>query len=167
MSVREIIKKGDPCLEKKCHRVSSFDEKLWTLLDDMHETLEKAAGAGLAAPQIGILRQVVLVVNDEGEMMELINPEIIEQKDEQRDLEGCLSLPGYWGFVTRPNFVTVKAQDRFGKEFTVSGEEMTARCLCHEIDHLKGILYDQHAENLLTAEEIEAMYSQQEDQQKN
>ena len=108
MALREIIKKGDPVLEKHCHPVTRFDQKLWDLLDDMRETLAQANGLGLAAPQVGILRRAVLVVNDQEEMLELINPEIIASEGEEDGLEGCLSVPGYWGYVKRPAWVKVR-----------------------------------------------------------
>ena len=117
MALREIIKKGDPVLEKHCHPVTRFDQKLWDLLDDMRETLAQANGLGLAAPQVGILRRAVLVVNDQEEMLELINPEIIASEGEEDGLEGCLSVPGYWGYVKRPAWVKVRAHDRNGNEF--------------------------------------------------
>ena len=112
--LREIIKKGDEVLNKKCHPVTKFDEKLHTLLDDMGETLRQADGVGLAAPQVGILRQVVVVINENDELIELVNPEIIQSSGEQFGLEGCLSVPGRYGFVKRPMVVRVRAQDRDG-----------------------------------------------------
>ncbi len=163
MAIRTILTKGDPVLNKKCHPVTKFDEKLAALLDDLKETLTKANGAGLAAPQVGILRRAVIVVNDNGDMIELVNPEILSQEGEQNGLEGCLSLPGYWGYVTRPERVRVKAQDRTGSWFEVDGEGMTARCFCHELDHLDGHLYSELAGQLYTAEELEQMEQDRED----
>ena len=157
MAIRKIITKEDPILSKRCHAVTQFDEKLWDLLDDMKETLAEANGVGLAAPQVGIVRRVVIVVNDEGEMLELINPEIIEQSGEQDGLEGCLSVPGYYGFVKRPMFVKVKAQNRHGEWLEHEGEELTARCFCHELAHLDGHLYTELADELYTPEELERM----------
>ena len=131
MAIRTILTKGDPARNKMCHPVPKFDQKLWELLDDLKETLAKANGLGLAAPQVGILRRAVIVVNDDGEMLELVNPEIVDQKGEQDGLEGCLSVPGLWGYVKRPAWVKVKAQDRDGNWFEVEGQELTARCFCH------------------------------------
>ncbi len=148
MALREIIKKGDPVLEKHCHPVTRFDQKLWDLLDDMRETLAQANGLGLAAPQVGILRRAVLVVNDQEEMLELINPEIIASEGEEDGLEGCLSVPGYWGYVKRPAWVKVRAHDRNGNEFETEGTGMTARCFCHELAHLDGQLYTDLADRI-------------------
>ena len=141
MAIREIRKKGDPCLEKVCHPVTEFNERLHLLLDDMRETLEESGGVGLAAPQVGILRRVCIVEDEQGEIIELINPEIIKTEGEQTGLEGCLSVPGKYGIVTRPMVVRVRAQDRYGTEFEVEDEELTARCFCHEIDHLEGVVF--------------------------
>ncbi len=138
--IREIVKEGDDVLRKVCRPVEKFDEKLHLLLDDMYETMLSADGVGLAAPQIGILRRIAVVDIGEGKI-ELINPEIIKTSGEQTGDEGCLSSPGVFGKVTRPMNVTVKAQDRFGKEFEVSGKELLARAFCHEIDHLDGVLF--------------------------
>ncbi len=138
--IREIVKQGDEVLRKKCHRVEKFDEKLHALLDDMYETMVEANGVGLAAPQIGILRRIAVIDVGEGKI-ELINPEVVKTSGEQTGEEGCLSCPGTWGEVTRPMKVTVKAQDRFGNEFKVKGTELLARALCHEIDHLDGVLF--------------------------
>lgn len=157
MAIRTIVTQGDPVLNKKCHPVTKFDEKLADLLDDMKETLEEAKGLGLAAPQVGILRRAVIVVNDEGEMLELVNPEIIDQKGEVEGLEGCLSVPGKWGYVTRPQWAKVKAQDRNGNWFEVEGEDMTARCFCHELGHLEGQLYSDLCDKLYTNEDLDAM----------
>lgn len=155
--LREIVKKGDAVLNKKCHPVTKFDEKLHTLLDDMGETLRHADGVGLAAPQVGILRQVVVVINENDEMIELINPEIIETSGEQFGLEGCLSVPGRYGFVKRPMVVKVRAQDRNGNFFEVEDQGLTARCFCHEIDHLSGHLFDELVDRTYTVDELEAM----------
>ena len=138
--IREIVKEGDDVLRKVCRPVEKFDEKLHLLLDDMYETMLSADGVGLAAPQIGILRRIAVIDVGEGKI-ELINPEIIKTSGEQTGDEGCLSLPGVFGKVTRPNFVTVKAKDRFGKDFEISGKELLARAFCHEIDHLDGVLF--------------------------
>ena len=162
MAIRTIITKEDPVLYKRCHPVTTFDQKLWDLLDDMKDTLIEANGVGLAAPQVGILRRVVLVVNEENEMMELINPEIIDQKGEQEGLEGCLSVPGFYGNVKRPMWVKVRAQDRNGNVFEREGEELTARCFCHELAHLDGHLYTELADQLYTPEELEEMMEDEE-----
>ncbi len=157
MAIRTILTQGDPALNKVCHPVTKFDDKLWDLLDDLKETLAKANGLGLAAPQVGILRRAVIVVDDDGEMLELVNPEIIDQKGEQDGLEGCLSVPGKWGYVKRPEWVKVKAQDRSGSWFEVEGHNVTARCFCHELGHLDGHLYVELTERLYTSEELDAM----------
>ena len=140
MAIREIRKKGDPILSKKCKPVTKFDDRLHMLLDDMHDTLATFEGVGLAAPQVGILKRVFICEYD-GFSVEAINPEIISQSGEQTGTEGCLSIPGEWYEVTRPSKVTLKAQDRYGNEFTMDGEELIARCFCHETDHLDGILF--------------------------
>ena len=162
MALRNIVKKGDPILNKKCREVTDFNEKLHTLIDDMKETLELADGAGLAAPQVGILRRLCIVVNAEGEMLELVNPVIVETSGEQTGPEGCLSLPGKYGLVTRPNYARVRAQDRFGKEFEVDGTEIVARCFCHEIEHLDGHLFDEHVDHFMTDEDFEEYYEHME-----
>ena len=140
MAIRNIVKVGDEVLTKKSRRVERIDERLVTLLEDMKNTLSHANGVGLAAPQVGILKRVVVIDVGEG-VIELINPEIVEQSGSQTDLEGCLSYPGRYGEVTRPSKVTVRAQDRDGKFFEVTGEGMLARAFCHEIDHLDGVLF--------------------------
>lgn len=161
MAKRKIMLKGEKVLESHCRPVTEFNGRLHTLLDDMRETLTQSGGVGLAAPQVGVLRRVVIVletnVPEDGEeyMIELINPEIIEEYGEQTGPEGCLSLPGKYGIVTRPERVKVRAQDRNGAFFEVEGEHLTARCFCHEIDHLEGILFPQRAERMLKPEELE------------
>lgn len=155
--LRTILTQGDPVLNKKSHPVTKFDRKLWDLLDDMAETLQQSNGAGLAAPQVGILRRVVLVVNSEGEILELVNPSIVSAEGEQDGLEGCLSVPGKWAFVKRPMTVRVRAQDRKGHWFEAEDSELTARCFCHELEHLDGHLFVEHADRLYTTEEIEQM----------
>ncbi len=157
MSLRTILTQGDPTLAKKSRPVEKFDEKLHNLLDDMKETLADANGAGLAAPQIGILRRVVIVVDENDEMVELVNPELIRTSGEQTGLEGCLSVPGKYGVVTRPYKARVRAQDRHGNFFELDGEEIVARCFCHEIEHLDGHLFVEHTKRLYTVEELEAM----------
>jgi peptide deformylase len=162
MALRNILTEGDPTLNKTSRPVVKFDNRLHVLLDDMAETLNTSNGVGLAAPQVGVLRRVVLVVETnvpEGEeefIIELINPEIISAEGEQRGSEGCLSVPDQFGIVTRPEKVTVRAQDRYGNWFEREGEGLTARCFCHEIDHLNGILFTSLAERMLTEEEIQS-----------
>jgi len=160
MALRNILEKGEPTLEKHCRPITDFNDRIHELLDDMRETLIESNGVGLAAPQVGVLRRAVLVLETnvpEGEepyIIELLNPEIIETEGEQTGAEGCLSVPGVYGIVTRPETVTVKAQDRFGKEFTVTGHGLTARAFCHEIDHLEGILFLSKAERILDPDEV-------------
>lgn len=142
MALREIVKFGEDILRKKCREVTSFDEKLGILIDDMTETLQNADGVGLAAPQVGMLRRVVVIdVRDGKGAIELVNPVLVEQHGNQVGNEGCLSAPGEWCEVERPMRVTVKAFDRRGKEFTLTGEGLLARALCHELDHLEGVLF--------------------------
>ena len=140
MAIREIREKGDEILYKKCKAVVKFDEKLHILLDDMYETMQSRDGVGLAAPQVGILKRAVVIDVGDGKI-ELINPEIVEESGEQTGSEGCLSVPGVFGEVTRPIVVTVKAQDRDGKWFKITGKELLARAFCHEIEHLDGKLF--------------------------
>ena len=155
MALRKIVEQGDECLTKVCRPVEKFDRRLHILLDDMAETLADANGAGLAAPQVGVLRRVCLVLDEESEeFLELINPEIIAQSGEQTGLEGCLSVPGKWGIVTRPNRVRVRAQDRDGAWFEAEAEGLTARAFCHEIEHLDGHLFIEHIDHFLTEEEL-------------
>ncbi len=146
MAIRNIVQEGDPVLRGKCRPVEEITPRILTLLDDMKETLAHADGVGLAAPQVGVRRRIVIVVDENDQMIELINPQIIEQSGHQRELEGCLSVPGRWGYTKRPMHVTVQAMNREGKTFTVSGSGLTARAFCHEIDHLNGILFIDHAE---------------------
>ena len=155
MGIRKILTDKDPALHKICRNVEKFDWRLHKLLDDMRETLEEANGVGLAAPQVGILRRVVLVDTGE-EILELINPTMVETSGEQTGAEGCLSVPGKYGLVTRPMFATVRAQDRYGEWYEVEGEELIARCFCHELDHLDGIVYTQVMDRFLTEEELYA-----------
>ncbi len=161
MALRNIVKNGDSILDKHSRKVTEFNDRLFTLLDDMTETLLESGGVGLAAVQVGVLRRAVIVIETnvpEGEndiVIELLNPEIIEQDGEQTGPEGCLSFPGEYGVVTRPNHVKVRAQDRNGNYFEVEGEALTARCFCHEIDHLEGVLFPQRAQRMLTDEELE------------
>ena len=161
MALRNILTEEDPTLSKKCRVVTDFNPRLHQLLDDMAETLEKANGVGLAAPQVGVLRRVVLVIETnvpEGEpekLLELINPEILETSGEQDGPEGCLSVPGEYGMVKRPMNVKVRAQDRNGNWFEAEGTGLTARCFCHEIDHLDGIVFTSKCERMLTEEELQ------------
>ncbi len=155
MGLRKILTDKEPALHKVCKPVEAFDSKLHKLLDDMRETLVDSGGVGLAAPQIGILRRVV-VVDTGDEILELVNPEMLETSGEQEGPEGCLSVPGKYGLVKRPYYAKVKAQDRDGNWFEAEGEELIGRCFCHELDHLDGILYTQVMERFLTDEELEA-----------
>lgn len=153
MAIRNIVKEGDPILNKKCHKVEKFDEKLAILIDDMAETLALSGGVGLAAPQVGILRRVVVIDVGQG-IIELVNPVITESSGMQEALEGCLSCPNQWGITRRPKNVTVKAQNRSGEEFTISGEDLLAQAFCHELDHLDGILFKEKVLRMLTPEEV-------------
>ena len=159
MALRNIVKDGDEILLKKCRPVTKFDKKLHTLLDDMAETMHHARGVGLVAPQVGILRRVVVidVSEQQNQVIELVNPKIIAYSGEQEGNEGCLSFPGQWGVVKRPDYVKVRAQDRFGEEFEIEGTALLARAFCHEIDHLNGIVFKEVAEHMLTPQEIEEM----------
>ena len=155
MGLRKILTDKEPSLHKVCRPVEKFDVKLHKLLDDMAETLEEANGVGLAAPQVGILRRVVIVDTGE-EILELVNPELVETDGEQIGAEGCLSVPGKYGLVKRPFYAKVKAQDRNGEWYEAEGEELIARCFCHELDHLDGIVYTEVMERFLTEEELNA-----------
>ena len=154
MAIRTIVKLGDDVLRKPCKKQEKFDNRLWQLLDDMADTMYKAEGVGLAAPQVGILRRVVVIDIGDG-LVEMINPVIVESSGTQCGREGCLSLPGRQGVVTRPNVVRVEAQDRFGNDIIVEGEEFFARAVCHELDHLDGRVYIDVMDRELTPEEIE------------
>ena len=165
MAIRKIREEGDALLLKKSRPVTDFNDRLHTLLDDMRETLLQADGVGLAAPQVGVLRRTVIVMDTsledkspEEQIIELINPEIIESDGEQKGPEGCLSVPGVYGLVERPNHVKVRAQDRFGNWFEAEGTGLTARCFCHEIDHLDGHLFTERSEKILSDEELEEYY---------
>ena len=153
MGLRKILTVKEPSLHKMCRPVEKFDGKLHKLLDDMKETLLDAGGVGLAAPQVGILRRVVVVDTGE-EILELVNPELLETSGEQVGAEGCLSVPGKYGLVKRPMVARVRAQDRNGDFFEAEGEELIARCFCHEIDHRGGIVYTEFMERYLTEEEL-------------
>jgi peptide deformylase len=154
MAIRKIVSIGDGILRKKSKPVTEFDEKLGLLLDDMKETLAKENGVGLAAPQVGVLRRVV-VVCDDGNYIELVNPVVYKASGKQENVEGCLSIPGQYGITSRPHKVTVKALDRHGKEIRVTGVDLLARGLCHEIDHLNGILFIDNVVRMLDPGEIE------------
>ena len=155
MGLRNILTDQEPALHKTCRPVTNFDNKLHKLLDDMAETLAEANGVGLAAPQVGILRRVVIVDTGEG-ILELVNPTLLETDGEQEGAEGCLSVPGKYGLVKRPYYAKVRAQDRYGAWYEAEGEELIARCFCHELDHLDGIIYTQVMERFLTEEELNA-----------
>ncbi|MDR0249402.1 MAG: peptide deformylase [Oscillospiraceae bacterium] len=158
MAIRRILTAEDKSLLKHSRRVELFNRHLHNLLDDMRDTLREANGAGLAAVQVGVLRRVCVVQTDEDEdISELINPEIIGEEGEQEGPEGCLSVPGVTGLVKRPQKVTIKAQDRHGKPIIVEAEGLKARAMCHEIDHLDGVLYTCHVLRYLTDEEVEEM----------
>ena len=159
MALRKILSDSEPALHKVCKPVESFDSKLHRLLDDMRETLIESGGVGLAAPQVGILRRVVLVDNGE-EILELVNPILLETDGEQEGPEGCLSVEGKYGLVKRPYYAKVRAQDRNGNWFEAEGEELTARCFCHELDHLDGIIYTEVMERLLTDKEMRELYEE-------
>ena len=171
MALRKIVLQGDECLTKVCRPVTEFNQRLHTLIDDMKETLLDSGGVGLAAPQVGVLRRVCVVMNEDEDIIELVNPEILAVSEEeetayegeQTGLEGCLSIPGKFGIVTRPYTVRVRAQDRDGNFFEVEDEELTARCFCHEIEHLDGHLFVEHTDHLMTEEELEEYMNQQEE----
>ena len=162
MALRKILLEEDPALYKKSRPVTDFNSRLAQLLDDMRETLIQSNGVGLAAPQVGVLRRAVIVLETnvpEGEkeyFIELINPEIVEVSGSQRGPEGCLSVPGEYGLVERPSHVKVRAQNRNGEWFEVEGDGLTARCFCHETDHLEGILFTSKSDRMLTEEELES-----------
>ena len=163
MALRKIVVQGEECLTKVCRPVTEFNPHLHQLLDDMLETLEDANGAGLAAPQVGVLRRVCVVLDEDSEeYIELVNPEIVAQSGEQTGLEGCLSVPGKWGIVTRPDVVRVRAQDRYGDWFEVEGEGRTARAFCHEIEHLDGHRFVEHIDHFLSDEELRDYREQEE-----
>ena len=163
MALRKIALQGEPCLTKVCRPVTDFNGRLHTLLDDLADTLAESGGVGLAAPQVGVLRRVCVVQNEDDEVIELVNPEIIFTDGEQTGLEGCLSVPGKYGVVTRPEVVRVRAQDRNGDFFEVEDSDLTARCFCHEIEHLDGHLFIEHTDRLMTEEELQEFIRQQEE----
>ena len=169
MALRNILIEGEPTLEKTSRPVTEFNNRLHTLLDDMRETLINSNGVGLAAPQVGVLRRAVLVLEtnvEEGEdefIIELVNPEIIKTEGEQTGPEGCLSVPGVYGCVTRPEYVVVRAQDRDGNSFDVEGRGLTARAFCHEIDHLDGHLFLEKSDHIMSDEELRSYYGENEE----
>ena len=162
MALRKILTEENPALKKVCRPVTAFDDRLGILIDDMKETLRDANGVGLAAPQVGILRRVVVVDLGE-EIIELVNPEILSQSGEQDGLAGCLSVPDRYGMVKRPNLVRVKAQDRKGDWYEYEGEALIARCFCHELEHLDGHIYTEKAYHMLTDEEYQELMERQEE----
>ena len=169
MAIRNILRGDDPALRKHSRPVTNFNKRLHVLLDDMRETLIEANGLGLAAPQVGVLRRAVLIVDlsiesedPEDQIIELVNPRIFEVSGEQTGSEGCLSIPGVYGLVSRPEEVKVRAQDRYGKTFVLRGKELTARAICHETDHLDGIVFTSLTDHILTEEELEAMREERE-----
>ena len=164
MALRKIMTEQDAPLNKTCRLVTNFDDRLHTLIDDLVETLIDSEGVGLAAPQVGVLRRVVIVLDGEN-YLELVNPEIILQEGEQDGLEGCLSVPDVWGLVKRPSHVIVRAQDRDGNPFEAEGWDLTARAFCHELDHLEGHLFTEKVYKYLEGEELEAYLQAQNDQE--
>lgn len=157
MAILTIVKEGDEILRKKSRTVDNITPRIIRLLDDMYETLEDVGGAGLAAVQVGVLRRLFIVIDENGKLYELINPEIIKTESEQEEIEGCLSLPGKWGYVRRPAKVTIKGLDRNGKMQTYTGDGLLARAFCHEYDHLDGVIYTDKATRMLTQKELEEL----------
>lgn len=158
MAILKILKEEDPILRGVSREVTEITPRVLTLLDDMKDTLHKANGCGLAAPQVGVLRRIVIIETESGKLYEMINPEIIERSDEvQHELEGCLSIPGQWGITERPKTVTVRAMDRNGKYYRLTGTDLLARAICHETDHLDGILYKDKALRMLTPDEMKEL----------
>ena len=156
MAILNILTEGDEALRQKCRPVEKITPRTLQLLDDMRDTLKKSGGVGLAGPQVGVLRRLTLVDNGDT-VLELINPEIIETSGEQEECEGCLSLPGKWGITRRPAYVKIRAMNRKGEIYEADGTGIVARCFCHEIDHLDGILFTDRAVHMLTEEEIEKL----------
>lgn len=162
MALRNIVKEGDPILTKKCRPVEKFYQRLWDLIDDMVETLADSGGVGLAAPQVGIMRRICVIDVGEG-AVEFINPEIIESSGEQEVQEGCLSCPGEFGIIRRPDHVKARFQDRNGNFCEIEGDELFAQAMCHEFDHLDGVLFKTKVERMLTEEELRQMREEQEE----
>lgn len=156
MALRNIVTEGDPILTKKCRPVEKFDKKLWTLIDDMIETLEDSGGVGLAAPQVGIMRRICVINVGDGPI-EFINPVIVEADGEQEVQEGCLSCPGEFGIIVRPAHVKAQFNDRFGNTCEIEGDDLFAQAMCHEFDHLDGILFKSKVERMLSEEELQQM----------
>ncbi len=157
MAIRNIVLEGDPILSKTCRVIEDFDDRLAQLIDDMIETMRLNNGVGLAAPQVGMLKRVVVVqVDRDKPAIELVNPEIIETEGLQEEAEGCLSCPGEYGITKRPMRVKVKAKNRFGKEYIYEGEALLARAFCHEIDHLNGILFKSHVVQMLDVSDLKS-----------
>ncbi len=169
MALRTIltVDEEEASLRKRSRPVTAFNGRLHSILDDMVETLKDSGGVGLAAPQVGILRRIVVIEREDGSILELVNPEIIATEGEQTGLEGCLSLPGVWAEVTRPMTATVRAQDRNGEFFTETADELIGRCFIHECEHLDGVLFVDRADHILTAEELEALDKQEEAQEED
>ena len=154
MAIRNIVKEGDDVLLKKCRPVEKFDDKLAQLLDDMTETLRKTGGVGLAAPQVGILRRVfIMILEEDGPVIEAVNPEIVKTSGKVRDVEGCLSVPNRWGYVTRPKTVVLRACNRNGEQYELKLKDLGARCACHENDHLDGHLFLEKVEEFVQPEQ--------------
>jgi peptide deformylase len=163
MALRTILKRDtdEESLRKKSRPVTVFNERLHKMLDDMVDTLKDSGGVGLAGPQVGILRRIVVIEREDGSILELVNPEVIATEGEQDGLEGCLSLPGIWGEVKRPMTVTVRAMDRDGNTFTETASGLIGRCFVHECEHLDGILFVDRADRILTEEELEQMEAEE------
>ena len=157
MAILTIVKEGDPILRKVSRPVEEITPRILTLLDDMKETMHKAEGAGLAAVQVGVLRRIVIVETEDDRYFELINPKIIAYSGTQEDVEGCLSVPGVWGLTRRPYAVTVRAQNRKGETFEVTGKGLLAKAFCHELDHLDGKLFTDEMIRPLTKKELEKL----------
>lgn len=156
MAIRKIVEMGDDVLKKHCRPVEQYDEKLAQLLDDMIDTLKKAGGVGLAAPQVGVLRRAfIMILEEDGPVIEAVNPEIVKTSGKIRDLEGCLSVPNRWGYVTRPKAVVLRAYDRNGNQFEMKLKDLGARCACHENDHLDGHLFVEKVEEFVRPEDLE------------
>lgn len=158
MAILHIVHEDDEVLRKTSREVTEITPRILTLLDDMADTLHKAQGVGLAAVQVGVLRRVVLVETEPGQLYELINPRIVEAEGEQKEVEGCLSLPGEWGYTLRPQKVTVEALNRKGEKLRIQGEGLLARAFCHEIDHLDGVLFKDNAMHMLSEKEKEEYF---------
>ncbi|MCL2086864.1 MAG: peptide deformylase [Oscillospiraceae bacterium] len=154
MALRNIVAQGDIMLRRKAREVEHFDDRLWTLLDDMCETLRAQGGVGIAAPQVGIMKRIAIIDTDDG-LIELVNPVIFAKKGSQYQLEGCLSLPGMWGYVERPFKVKIRARNRYGKPINIEGDDMLAVALCHEVDHLDGVLFTDIAAEMVDPDQVE------------